>query len=42
MGGGGGRKKRSCSVSTREKIDVEEGRDFVGLNERWSVFVRAM
>jgi len=29
-------------VSTGERMDVEEGRDFVGLKEVWSVFVCAM
>lgn len=43
MGGdGGGQKKKVCGMSTGERMDVEEGRDFVSLKEVWSVFVRAM
>jgi len=40
--GGAGEKKRSYGVSTGEKIDVEERKDFVGRKELWGVFVRVM
>jgi len=37
-----GRKRRGYGVSMGERIDVEEGKDFVGRKELWGMFVSAM